>query len=251
MFRISYPNGTKFKKIMQASIKLIEEIPLSVTTEGLTLRALSPDKNALVNLFIPSTSFEEFNVEEETNIVVIKDEFNKAVRRAQRKDSVILSYERGARELKVILFNAKTGVEREFSVSISEAGMEPVGEIKVEPVVKFQIDGDDLKKIITDAKIVADEIEFIYENERILVRAASEDRSYRTTLELDRPLLNLESAAEGRVSGKYSLDLLKGITTALGSAETLILGFGQNQPLRIYMELEGGGILTVWIAPRV
>lgn len=251
MFRIAYPNGTKFKKIMQASIKLIEEIPFHVASDGLTIRALSPDKNVLINLNIPSTSFEEFSVGESTDIVLSKDEFSKAIRRAQRRDTVIMEYEKGSRELKIILFNAKTGVERFFTVSLSEVGVEPVGEIKVTPTVKFQMDGDDLKRIITDAKIVADEVEFVYDNGKIIVQASSEEKSYKTVLEVDKPLLNLEALTEEKVSCKYSLDLLKGISSALGDAEILILEFGQGLPLKMHMELGGGSTLTVWFAPRI
>ncbi len=250
MFKLVYGDGGRFKKILLGAVKPLDAVPIRVAPEGLELRALTPDKNMMIEVVIPSAAFEAIEVESETTLTLSRDHFLRGVRRAGKRDSVTLSYERASRYLRLLLTNIKTGVEREFAVEISEAASELVEPIQIELQVRFQISTDDLGRLIRDVKIVGDELELVYKKGSIEVSSVSEGRSYRTTLALDRPLYQLESR-EATVSSKYDVDYLKMALTALSAADLVNVEYGSALPLKIYAQLEDGSRVSAWIAPRV
>lgn len=250
MFKLIYGDGGKFRKIFSGVVKPLDAVPIRVSSEGLELRALTPDKNMMLEVAIPSTAFESIEVEADTTLVLSRDGFLRSIRRASKRDTVTMRYERASRYLKLFLTNIKTGVEREFAVEISEAVAELIEPIQVELPVRFQISLEDLKKLVRDVKIVGDEVELVFKEGFIEVLGSSEGKSYKTSLALDRPLYQLESK-EVVVSSKYDVDYVKTVLTALSATDLVNAEFGSGLPLRIYAPLEDGTRISVWIAPRI
>lgn len=250
MFKLVYGDGSKLKKIFTGVVKPLDVVPLRVSPESLELRALTPDKNMMIEVIIPSTSFEVVEVESETTLALSRESFLKGIRKASKRDSVRIEYEKASRFMKLILTNIKTGVEREFLVDVSEAVTSLIEPIQVELPVRFQIAFDDLKKLVRDVKIVGDEIELVFKDSLVEVVGSSESKTYRTVLALDRPLYQLESR-ESMVSSKYDVDYLRTVLVTLSVADLVTVEFGSNLPLKVHTALEDGTRIAVWIAPRV
>ncbi len=249
MFKVTYPNGSAFKKLLQGALKPLSDVPIQVSDDYFIIRALSPDKNILVEISIPRSAFESYEASGEVSIVASRDQMLKAVRRALRKDTVTLSYEEGSRYLKLILTNMRTGAERAYDIEISEAGTEPVQSIQLELPVRFQIASDDLKKLVRDAKLVGEELELIYKEGSIEVISRSENKMFKQVMGLDKPLYSLESK-ESMVSSRYDVDLLKSIATSFDAAEIATVEFGSGLPMKITLASDDGSKLIFWIAPR-
>ena len=250
MFKLVYGDGGRFKRVFSGVIKPLESLPLRVASEGLEVRALTPDKNMMIEVIMPSTAFEVVEVESETTLALSRESFLRSIRRASKRDSVTMQYERAARYLRILLTNVKTGVEREFPVEISEAVTSLIEPIEIDLPVRFQISIEDLKKLIRDVKIVGDEMEMVFRDNSVEVIGASEGKSYRTTLTLDRPLYRLESR-EVMVSSKYDVDYLRTVLPALSVVDLVNVEFGSSLPLKLYTSSEDGTRITVWIAPRM
>lgn len=250
MFRLIYGDGGRFKKIFSGVVKPLDIVPVRVSSGGLELRALTPDKNMMLEVVIPSTAFESIEVESDVSLALSRDGFLRSIRRASKRDTVAMQYEKASRYVKLLLTNIKTGVEREFAIEISEAVTELVEPIQVELPVRFQISLEDLKKLVRDVKIVGDEVEFVFKENNIEVLGTSESKSYKTSLTLDRPLYQLESK-EVVVSSKYDADYLKTVLPALSIADLVSVEFGSSLPMKVYAPLEDGTRITVWIAPRI
>lgn len=250
MFKLVYGDGSRFKRILSGVTKPLDAVPIRVSNEGLELRALTPDKNMMLEVVIPGTAFETVEVESETALTLSRDQFLRGIRRATKRDSVTLSYERASRYLRLLLTNIKTGVEREFAVEVSEVATELVEPIQVELPVRFQVSLDDLKRLIGDVKIVGDELELVFRGSSIEVSSVSEGKSYRTVLTLDKPLYRLESK-EAMVSSKYDVDYLKTVLSAVSVADLVNVEFGSTLPLKIHVQLEDGTRISAWVAPRV
>lgn len=250
MFRIKYPIGNVIKRMFQGSLKPLDEVPLKVHEGGLTIRALTPDKNLMIEISIPQSAFEEFEVDKESSIVVDRASFLRVFRRATKRDSVLMLFEDSSRSLKISLINTKTGAERSYVIDVREVGTELIGSIDIDLPVRFQIGSEDLRRILRDAKLVNEALELIYSEGYIEVRSTSENKLFKQTLALDKPLYALESK-ESHVSSKYDLDLLKTISTSLTIADITTVEFGASLPMKIYLNLSDGSTITYWIAPRV
>ncbi|MCS7099897.1 MAG: hypothetical protein NZ925_06120, partial [Sulfolobales archaeon] len=121
MFKLVYGNGGRFRKIFQGLAKPLSEIPIRVSRNELEFRALTPDSNMMVEVVIPGSAFESFEVLSDTTLALSREGFLRSIRRASKRDTIVMQYEKASRYLKLLLTNIKTGVEREFSVEISEA----------------------------------------------------------------------------------------------------------------------------------
>ncbi len=250
MFRIKYPVGARIKKIFQGSLKPIDEVPMSINSDGLLVRALSPDKNLLVEIAVPQTAFELFETKKANTLTVDKVQFLRSLRRATKNDSVLMEFEEASRTLKLALINMRTGVERNYSVDVRDVGSELVGSVSIDLPVKFQIPSEDLKKVIADAKLIGEDLELRYEEDCVRVASTSENKAFRQTLALDRPLYSLESR-ESQVFSRYDLDLLKAIANSLTLADITTVEFGPSLPIKVSVELGDGSRITYWIASKI
>ncbi|MEM0361543.1 MAG: hypothetical protein QXH57_01435 [Sulfolobales archaeon] len=250
MFKIKYPVGARIKRIFQDSLKPIDEVPISVDADGLLIRALSPDKNLLVEVVMPQTAFELFDVNRRTTLTVDKSQFLRSFRKVGKKDSVLIEFEEGNRALKLTLINMRTGVERNYVVNVREVGNELVSSINIDLPVRFQIPSEDLRKIIADAKLIDEDLELRYEGNRIEVVSTSENKMFKQILALDRPLYFLE-AKETQVSSKYDLDLLKALAKSFTLADVTTVEFGPSLPIKISVEIGDGSRITYWIASKI
>ena len=248
---VTYPVGAVMKSVAQALKRVVDQVPLVIGLDQFSIEAFSPDKVALIVVSIPSSAFEEYNVSSEIRIVIDRDEFAKALKKATKRDKVVFEYGEGSRELKVKVINVRTNLEREFIVPISEVTFERVGEIDVQLEVTASIPASELVAVIKDADVVSEEITFIYSSELngIKVAAHGDIASYETVLKQFQPLTYLESAVSTAMA-KYSVEHLKALAKLLDLADECTIAFGSDKPLKISFNLTGGGQVTIWVAPR-
>ncbi len=250
--RAVYPSGTKFKKIWQPIVKLLDTLPLKVNQDGLSIKQMSSDNNLMIVFDLTSTSFEEYYVEGgEALIEISSSDVASAIKRATREDLVELHYDPSTSPYFVIKYiNKKTSVEREFKILANEL---PLGEELREPDVEleanFTMKPKDFRDIVADAKIVGDEtyISAHEEESEIKVIANDVNKSYEATLTIGNPLLSLN--IEKTAHSKYSVSHLNDASRAYQAAETVKISFGSDKPMSIEYDLELNSTLKIWIAP--
>lgn len=250
MFRVSYPNASRLKQVVQALAKLSDELPLYVTQSDISVKVLSPDKTMLVVLNIPSLVFEEYTVDEEATLIVPATEFRKVVRRATRNDTLILAVSRETNELIATLRDRKTGIEREFRIPLVPKPPEPVPELQVDLSISFSILSQDLKNIVGDLKLVGEEATFIYEDGKITIKASEQQKEYICELREGSPLILLTSAVD-RAAASYNIEMLLVASQPVAVSKSATVSFDSGKPMKIEYELEGGGKLVYWIVPRL
>ncbi len=249
MFRIAHSDGSFIKNTFKAALAPLDAAPIYARSEFLEIRGLSPDRLIMSILTISNVMFEEYQLSEETSLLVDKEELLASLKRLSRRDKVVLSYDDGARDLKVVLINTKTGAERVFSAQIREAGVQLVGDIQLDLEVEAQIAGDIFITIVKDAATVGDEIEFRVSGDTMRIISRSEDKEYQTALASDKGLLSLSSSLEN-VSARYSIDLMKQVVKTISPDSVVIIQLGPNKPMKLQLSLGGGASLTYWITPR-
>jgi len=249
--RTVYPTGMVFKKVISALKGVVDQVPVVFEESGLVIEALSPDKVTMVVFEIPASNFEEYTITKSISVVADRDEFVKAFRRATKRDKVSFEYTEGIRELKVKVFNIRTNVEKEASIPLSEVGFERIGGIELNYEVQASLPTSELIEIIKDAALIGDEMTLVYSSElnAIKVSAYGELAEYSTTLKQFQPLTYLEASISS-VIAKYGVDHLKALAKVLDLAEECTIAFGPDKPLRISLNIAGGGKITAWIAPR-
>jgi proliferating cell nuclear antigen len=251
VFKCLYPAATKFKYIVQTIVKILDEIPFTATPDGLEVRTLTPDKTTMIVLRMPTSSFEDYQLDvEEKTFIVSSDELNRVAKRGTRNDLVELALEEEQRRLRITFIDKKTSVTRTFYVPLREGVVEKLSEPQVELAVSVKMLAEDFKNIINDVKLVGDEAEFIGHEDRLEVRSVTPQREYVGVFEVGNPLISYDVSGSTPVRSKYAIDLLKASTKAATAADTVTVEFGESLPLRLSFDLPGGSVLIYWITPR-
>ena len=86
MLELVLDDASSFKKCVDAIAVLIDEAEFVVGENGLELKATDPSQIAMVDFEMKKTSFDEYEVEEETRICVSLKELLKLLRRAGKDD---------------------------------------------------------------------------------------------------------------------------------------------------------------------
>lgn len=250
MFKVQYANASKLKVVVQALAKISDELYLQVGLDSLQLKALSPDKTMMASLILPGLAFDEYNVEEEAIVLLPGTELKKVTKRATRNDVVQLSMTRGSNELSMILRDRKTGLEREFAVPIIPRPPEPLPELNIDLGVTFALLSQDLRQVVGDLKLAGEEVTFMYEFGKIVVKSTEQRKEYLCELSEGNPLTMLTATVE-RAQASYSIDMLAAAARAASASKQAIISFDSDKPLKLEYELSGGGKLVYWIVPRM
>ncbi|MCE4624772.1 MAG: DNA polymerase sliding clamp [Desulfurococcales archaeon] len=249
MIRVVYGAASKFKYVTQALAKINDEGIFFFTPEMLAANVLSPDKVTMAILKMPITSFDEFSVDEEIALLVRIDELNKVIKRATRNDNLILEYDTEQQMLSVSLADRKTGVLRQFEVTSTPLAEAKFKEPKAEFTVRAQMETDDFKSIIQDAKVVGDLIVFEAKEDMLIVEVEGEEKMYRWEMREGDPLIMLVVEEESKSA--YTRQSLEAATKPTGAAETVKLSFSTDFPLQLEFTLPNGEKLVMYTAPSV
>ncbi|MEM4035274.1 MAG: hypothetical protein QXU97_01465 [Fervidicoccaceae archaeon] len=248
--KMMFPKALAVKSLAHSLAQIIDEAPIFVSEKGISVRSLSEDKTVMLVLSVPPDSFESLEVERPLGFKVSTRELLRVVRRALRGDSLELSLDISEKRLKLTFVNKKSSVSRSFELPVSLEAGEMLGEPRVDVQVKFGIKAKDLKVLLQEAKLVAEEITLEYSNNSVVLRAEEADVLYEAELRLGEPLTDLSSTVdEARAS--YAVKLIASTLRAASPQTVMTFGFGTAQPARISFELVGGGEARYWIAPRV
>ncbi|MEM4717958.1 MAG: DNA polymerase sliding clamp [Desulfurococcaceae archaeon] len=250
MFRVVYPNASKFKKLIQALVKLSDELPLYITRNGLDIKVLSPDKTMLAIASLSSIEFEEFEVEGEVVVIVSSTDLKKIIKRASRNDSLIITMNKETNELVIAIKDRKTGVEREFTSPLIPKPPEPIPELQLDLPVSFTMLSQDFKDIVSDLKIIGEEAIFTYENGVIVIKSTEHQKEYVCILKEGAPLILLSSMVD-KARASYNVEMIIAAARASGVSKNVNISFDTDKPMQILYELAGGGKLIYWIVPRV
>ena len=249
MFRLVYSASTKFKYIAQTMAKINDEGTLEVGLAGLKAWIMSPDKTSLSILDMPTTSFDEYNVEEEMRLLVRTDELNKIVKRATRNDDLIFQYNAEEQAIEVELRDRKTGFSRRFLLPIISTSPPEMREIKLEPTVRMSMVSDDLKAMIQDVKVVADILTFDAREGEVVVRASEAEKEYEWILRPGEALLDLE--VEEPATSSYSRQSMEVAAKPVGAADTVRVSFATDYPVKLEFTFPNGERMDLYIAPSL
>jgi len=249
LIRLVYDAASKFKYVTQALAKINDEGIFIINPEMLVINVFSPDKVSMALLKMPSLSFTEFEVDNEIGLIVRLDEFNKIVKRATRNDDLILEYDPDQQILRVSLRDRKTGVLRQFDVTSSTIEEYAIKEPKAEFTANIQMESDDFKAIIQDAKVVGDYIVFEATEDAFKVSVESEEKYYEWEMREGDPLIALDVTEDSRST--YTRQALEAATKPTGASDVVKLSFSSDFPLKLEFTLKTGEKLYIYTAPSI
>ena len=248
MFLAKSASSTEWRAVAAAIKTLVEEATFDATDQGLTFRAMDPSHVALVDLQMPNSSFEKYEMDKPLKFSVRVEDFVKLVNRADSRDSLSIS----SAEDDAISLTFANGYKREFTIHLieSSAGAAPLPKLEFD--TKVTLTKSIFEKLLGDISAVADQVTIEATKEKLSFSGKSDVGKAAIALaKNDADILEMQVKADSKAT--YSVDYLVSITKTAGSAsDTLVMELANKKPIRLTFKLnDQGANLTYFLAPRV
>ncbi len=245
--RILFFDARVWRYAINAVSKIIEEAAFVINNEGFRLKAIDASRVVLVDFIMPSSSFDEFEVEKEEVIGVNLEDLSKILRRATKADKLELKTLEAGR-LAVSFIGKGT---RTFIMPSIETTAEKLPELKIKFTVRTKMMSTILRDTVKDLEPIGDAIEFLARPDTPVLKARSSGDLGDAEIELSEEMGSLiEYSAEEEAKAIYSTDYLSDIVSAAQAADEVIFEFGTAIPCKIEFILPQEGRLIFYVAPR-
>ncbi|MDP2909111.1 MAG: proliferating cell nuclear antigen (pcna) [Nanoarchaeota archaeon] len=223
--------------------ELVNEVTFKIDKDKIEIVAMDPANVAMVVFKLLSSAFVEYDVKESEDVAVNLDNLNQVLKRAKPSDTVTI--ELVENKLKITLRGEST---RTFSLSLIDAdeSEQKIPELKFD--TKVEMLSIALTEAIDDMDIVAESVALMAEASKLTIQ--SEGRFNTARVELPKND-NTVITTKDKVSAKYSIEYLKKIVKGSKLAETVVLNFGKEYPLRADYKIMDRLMLSFILAPRV
>lgn len=245
MVKLTFYDARVWRYIIGSIKKIITEGVFIINEEGLHMRTMDSSHIAMIDIYVPSTAFEEFDIEGESSIGVNFDELSKVMRRATKGEKLTLSVEEGKL---AVIFSGK--MVREFRLPMLDISAEKLPQPKVQFNVSARMHSSVFRDMIKDIEPIGEAVTFNTEEDKLRVKATSERGIAEVVLDVESGAL-LDLNIKEPSTSTYSLDYLKDISGVAQAVDIVVLNYSTNMPLKLDFEIPNGGRVTLYLAPRV
>lgn len=226
--------------------ELIDEGIFKVDKNGITLLAADRAMVAVVDLKLPATVFDKFEVEDLQTIPINMTNFVSVLKRINPGEK--LEIELKDKKLHIKMEN---GSVRRFTLpllDISQDDIPPISQLDFAATAKIK--SDVLKNGIDDAEVVSDSVVLKAVGSVFNMRATGDISSSELTLEKKNKAL-MDLNAKGEVQSRYPLEYLKKMIKASKLSDETLIQWSKDYPMRMEFKSLDKVSLAFVLAPRV
>jgi len=224
---------------------LVNEAQFRITKDAIEMVAMDPANVAMVIFKLLSSSFTEYDIENEISLSLNLSYLKQILRRAKPNDMITLEMD-GTNKLK-IQFRSKT--VRTFSLSIIDMQEKEQRIPQLTFPVSVETTADVLNEAIEDVDIVSESVSFTVEPKKLTISA--EGDMSNAAIEIKEDEGTVIKAAKEKVRSKYSVEYLKKMIAASKIADHVRIQFNKDYPMRIDYQTLDRVMLSFILAPRV
>ncbi len=244
--RLTLAEPSLLKDSISIISELVNEARFKITKNGIELVAMDPANVAMVIFKLLASTFTEYNVTSDTEIAINLSHLKMILKRASSNDMLTLDFGDSGK-LKILL-SGKT--KREFSIPIIDLEEREQRVPELSFSAKITMPSGHFNSIIDDVDIVAES-----------VTLETTDNKFKVSAEGDLSKANIEIMPDDTtkiitdsskdIKAKYSIEYLKKMIGGSKLADTTIVQFSQDYPLRIDYTKVDRVALSFVLAPRV
>jgi len=226
--------------------ELIDEGIFKITKDGISFIASDRAMVAVVDFKLSASAFEKFDIDKDQSIGLDVPNFLSVLKRASSQDKATFNLQES--KLELVFENAS---RRRFVLPLLDLSQEEIPAIdQLEFTTKAELKSDVLQSGIADAEVVSDAVLFEAAPSRFGMRAEGDISSSQLELEKGSKSL-IDLRASGEVRARYPLDYLKKMIKASKIADSVVLEWGQDYPIKISFKSGDKVSLSFVLAPRV
>ncbi|MEM0480845.1 MAG: hypothetical protein QXQ14_01515 [Candidatus Aenigmatarchaeota archaeon] len=245
MFKVSTYETNTLKDVFSSIVKLVEEGVLKFEKDkGLYFTAADKAMISVIRLHILPLAFEEFEVEKE-QVGLNLDELATVLKRGTKRDKTVM-YTEGNK----FIVEFQNSARRKFALPVLTLSEEEIPNIDTLTFkAKAELQSEGFKKILDDAKQIADEIEVYTDGNILKFSAFGELSNLEIEIEKGQDIL-LDLNAEEESRARYPVDYLVAMSKVAKVAETVTIEWATDYPIKLTFKETDKLILEFVVAPR-
>jgi len=235
------------RKIFKAASALVDEVPVKISEEGFSIRALDLAEVSMIDMNVSKDAFETF-------------EFDKPIKANIRLSDVLnlLKFESKLEKLEMtfredkVTFRVTNEFTRIFTIPIFFSEDKDLPLPKVSLGNSFETKVSTIKHLLESGKHVSDYISISVEGNKVILSAKGEISEYQVVLTVEEGNLINPVLKEGS-KASYDLKRLSSIVSSLVFNDNVVVEFDTDLPLKMIQKIEDVPNSTVvfFIAPRM
>ncbi|MHA1706157.1 MAG: proliferating cell nuclear antigen (pcna) [Promethearchaeota archaeon] len=251
-FSLRLENSRVLKGIVETLSNIIDETKVKITPKEFTITAIDPSRICLLKLLIKKEDFDDYSCSKNFEIGINLGDLDKILKRSSANDAITIEYKEEEQKLKIKMKRPDTSRTRTFSLALKDLEIEEIPFetlFGIEYNAVWEIEPEFLEEAIKDADIYSEVLNIkAIKDEGLIFSASGEigEMEYNLTLD-DLPTSEIEETC----SGAYSINFLKAILKITQITIKLQMSLKTDHPLKIIFEIENGGELSFFLAPRV
>ena len=219
------------REIVEVISTLVSEVKLSISKDGIDVKAVDPSHVAMLVLRLNKSGFEEFTGEP-TEIGVDIEKLKEVLRLSKPGDLLDLQFDGGKNRLVIKVGN----VTRHMSV-VDPAGITDPKVPNVTPPGLVVVKMDELRQGIRGSESISDHVTLTLEPDAFTMH--SEGETDHVDMRLPKDGLGKLEVKE-TVKSMYPLDFFSSMVKSITSSDDVTLHVGNEYPLKIEFAVAGG-----------
>jgi len=226
--------------------ELVNEVTLKIDKDKIAIVAIDPANVAMVDFKLLSSAFVEYSVPKPQELAINLDHLKQVVKRAKPVDTITLSLDEEKNRVQIRL---KGDTSRTFNIPLVniEENEQTIPSLQFK--TKVTLSSSRFDDAIEDMGIIAESVSLSTMPNKFTVKAESNMKDAKVELPAtEETTIFLEG---DQLSSKYSIEYLKKISKANKLADSVVLEFADDYPLRAEYKLLDKLQLSFILAPRV
>ncbi|PIN75858.1 proliferating cell nuclear antigen (pcna) [Candidatus Woesearchaeota archaeon CG10_big_fil_rev_8_21_14_0_10_37_12] len=225
---------------------LVNEASFKITRDGLEMIAMDPANVAMVIFKLLSSSFTEYDIENEREIAINLANFRQILKRVNANDILTLDITED-NKLHIKLKGRNT---RTFSIPLIELEEKEQRIPNLTFPVNISTTSNILTNAIADADIIAESVTFSAEPDTFAI--AAEGNLSKANIEIKNgDETKIQTENQEKTKSKYSIEYLKKMINAGKLADNVQIFFSKDYPLKLEYKVMDKLLLSFILAPRV
>lgn len=218
----------KWKRWMRALSKIVDDVTLSITQEGVHHKSRDPSKASMISINFYKSSFKEYSLDRSRNIALDVDRFSKIVNTAGSSDSMTLTLDDNESELIVIL---EDGNKRKFSIPILSTTTEDIDDPKnLDFTTEVKTSARGILEDLKNVELIGERFVLEGTESEITISSSGGQGTY-TSSKSKEDLKEMNTSHSSR--SVYQIDLLEKVLSSLSKSADITLRFGEDNPIEV------------------
>jgi len=247
MFHATLDSSKTWKQIVDALATLLTEANFLIKKDGIFLIQYDSSRAAMVDLFLPSNIFQEYNCKGENEVSIGLDELAKVSKRIAGDDRLEFTLDKSQNRFEIRMIGL---AERTFKIQLLTPPEEKTQKITPSFEIRAELFSDAFKQAVKDIGVVSNHLKITATKESLGFGGIGDVGEAEVSLKLGDDSLLYDLEVKQEATAMYALSYLSEIAKAI-SSDNLTLRMTGNKPVMLEFPIAEGGIIKFLLAPRV